>query len=126
MYKIKHYAKKCEWVSECAQCNDGRMHALWTNAPQWCAWQQQQQREEKKKKEEEVQNTHMDTVWGNIIFSWNEWEYSNGEDVEIISGLNIVEQFFDLLIYEVAPHFTSHDSVLEITTEHNKRPFLIW
>lgn len=80
----------------------------------------------RKKKEEEVQNTYRDTVWGNIIFSWNEWEYSNGEDVEIISGLNIVEQFFDLLIYEVAPHFTSHDSVLEITTEHNKRPFLIW
>ena len=33
-----YYVKKCEWTSECIHCNDGRMHAIWINAPQWCAW----------------------------------------------------------------------------------------
>ena len=27
--------RKCEWESECMHYNDGRMHAIWLNAPQW-------------------------------------------------------------------------------------------
>ena len=35
--------KKCERVSECVHCNDGRVHAILLNDPEWGKQQQQQQ-----------------------------------------------------------------------------------
>ena len=38
--------KRCEWVSECVHCNDGRMDVIWLNAPEWGKQQQQQQQQQ--------------------------------------------------------------------------------
>ena len=35
--------KKCERVSECVHCNDGRVHVILLNDPEWGKQQQQQQ-----------------------------------------------------------------------------------
>ena len=48
--------KKCEWASECVRCNNGRMHVIWLNAPEWGKQKTnktKQQQKEKEKKEKE-------------------------------------------------------------------------
>ena len=36
--------KSLVWTRYWKHCN-GRMHAIWVNAPQWCAWQSQKRKE---------------------------------------------------------------------------------